>query len=272
VDKQTAQRLLDEMPDGTERVVTYNDSKDTAYMKMYAGHKLIHEANDSWVPHPDLSVSEHIWADSYTVEHLHWIVDKTLTRDQALQWCVDNLNEWPGHSTGLRSPDGWKWSSRNGACVLFKHGEIIIDNCSYLESLPSSTLTRDQALQWCVDNVTVWGTHDGVTPDGWEWSVMLASMIVFKGGDDFITRGEWKSATRGSDPVHQPKHYEVIEGLEAIEIIASSLTRDEWKGYCVGNILKYRLRAGKKDALQQDVDKANEYEMLFDKYKELNRK
>ena len=75
-----------------------------------------------------------------------------------------------------------------------------------------------------------------------------------------------------NDVVKNPKHYQLIEGVEAIEIIASSLTPDEWLGYCLGNALKYRCRAGKKDDLQQEIDKADFYtNVLYDQYKHLNR-
>lgn len=69
-----------------------------------------------------------------------------------------------------------------------------------------------------------------------------------------------------NDAVHHPKHYEVFPGVEAIEIIAASMTKEEWAGYCKGNMLKYRLRAGKKDALEQDIAKAQTYVELYDKY------
>lgn len=76
-----------------------------------------------------------------------------------------------------------------------------------------------------------------------------------------------------NDAVHQPKHYELMEGVESIEIIAASLTPAEWRGFCLGNAIKYRLRAGKKDALQQDIDKAVNYtDNLYTDHKHLNRK
>jgi hypothetical protein len=49
------------------------------------------------------------------------------------------------------------------------------------------------------------------------------------------------------------------DGTEAIDIIKAALTPEEFIGYCKGNCLKYRLRAGKKDDLQQDIDKAGTY-------------
>ena len=63
-----------------------------------------------------------------------------------------------------------------------------------------------------------------------------------------------------SDPVNSPNHYMLFpDGTEAIDIIKAALTPEEFDGYCKGNCLKYRLRAGKKDALQQDIDKAETY-------------
>ena len=70
------------------------------------------------------------------------------------------------------------------------------------------------------------------------------------------------------DQVKNPKHYQLIEGVESIEIIARSMTKEQWKGFCLGNMLKYRIRAGKKDALQQDIEKANFYGELYEMHKE----
>lgn len=71
------------------------------------------------------------------------------------------------------------------------------------------------------------------------------------------------------DAVNSPKHYAVFEKLEAIEVIASSMTTDQFYGYCLGNILKYRLRAGGKDDVMQELGKADKYQELFTKYKHL---
>lgn len=71
--------------------------------------------------------------------------------------------------------------------------------------------------------------------------------------------------------VDSPKHYQFFKGIEAIEIIARSMTLEQFHGYCLGNKLKYKLRAGLKtgygDNLVQDTMKANKYDELFDKYK-----
>lgn len=61
------------------------------------------------------------------------------------------------------------------------------------------------------------------------------------------------------DPVNKPRHYYIGHDIQAIDIIKASLTPKQFKGYLLGNFLKYRLRAGDKGDLQQDIDKSNWY-------------
>ncbi|RKS87307.1 uncharacterized protein DUF3310 [Orbus hercynius] len=74
-----------------------------------------------------------------------------------------------------------------------------------------------------------------------------------------------------SEQVKNPKHYQIIDGFESIDVIACSMTEEQFKGFCLGNILKYRIRAGNKDALEQDIAKANEYKSIFESKKHLCR-
>lgn len=71
-----------------------------------------------------------------------------------------------------------------------------------------------------------------------------------------------------ADQVKNPSHYQLMTGVESIEIIARSMTAEQWHGYCLGNIIKYRLRAGKKDKMEQDIAKADFYSELFDMHKD----
>ncbi len=71
------------------------------------------------------------------------------------------------------------------------------------------------------------------------------------------------------DVVKAPSHYQFFPGCEAIEVIASSMTEEMFKGYCMGNRLKYRLRAGNKDKLEQDIAKSDFYVELYNKHKHL---
>ena len=72
-----------------------------------------------------------------------------------------------------------------------------------------------------------------------------------------------------SNAVDKPQHYQVFPDKEAIEIIASSMTTEQFYGYCLGNFLKYRLRIGAKDEVQQELGKSNKYKELYEKHKHL---
>lgn len=60
------------------------------------------------------------------------------------------------------------------------------------------------------------------------------------------------------DVVNHPKHYEVWDGLEAKEIVRMLLTEEEYNGWCKGNLIKYRMRAGLKNPqkIVEDIEKA----------------
>ena len=67
------------------------------------------------------------------------------------------------------------------------------------------------------------------------------------------------------DPIKKPKHYEVVPELESKEIVKLVLNSELCKdmtGYqkgCLFSVLKYRLRAGKKDDALQDLAKSDEF-------------
>lgn len=74
------------------------------------------------------------------------------------------------------------------------------------------------------------------------------------------------------DMVNHPSHYTVFPDAdgEAIDIIKRVLTREEFIGWLKGNVLKYRLRAGYKDATQQDIDKSMWYQKYLFNFMEKN--
>lgn len=73
------------------------------------------------------------------------------------------------------------------------------------------------------------------------------------------------------DNVNSPKHYQ-IEGLniESIDIIKAAL-KDGFSDFCLGNVLKYLIRAEKKNGVE-DYKKAKKYlswindTVVIDKY------
>jgi len=70
------------------------------------------------------------------------------------------------------------------------------------------------------------------------------------------------------DPVKSPAHYELVD-TEVVILIASCMTPEQWQGYCLGTVMAYRLRAGKKDDLIQDISKSDQTEILYDQYSHL---
>lgn len=75
-----------------------------------------------------------------------------------------------------------------------------------------------------------------------------------------------------NDNVTDPKHYQVFPGVEAIQLIAKALTPSQFYGYCLGNCMKYRLRAGKKGDTEEDLRKAEFYKELYENHVHLCRK
>lgn len=79
--------------------------------------------------------------------------------------------------------------------------------------------------------------------------------------DDQSDPGAWAEALRlkqrqSHEAVNSPPHY-TDGGIETIDFIVAKLTDEQFRGYCLGNALKYISRAGKKtDDPAQDLRKA----------------
>lgn len=67
------------------------------------------------------------------------------------------------------------------------------------------------------------------------------------------------SPVKASEQINEPSHYEVFPKVQAREIIKAALTFEEYNGFLKGNILKYRLRVGGKDDVEQELAKAGKY-------------
>ena len=53
--------------------------------------------------------------------------------------------------------------------------------------------------------------------------------------------------------------YYDVGGIEVIDYIKAKMSRDEYKGFLKGNVLKYISRSGYKDDAVKDLKKAYEY-------------
>lgn len=78
----------------------------------------------------------------------------------------------------------------------------------------------------------------------------------------------WEFNMGMHDDVNNPKHYDLFPNQQVIDVIQSALTEEEFAGYCKGNALKYRLRAGDKGDALKCIAKANWYQ---NKLREANK-
>ncbi|HZK25061.1 MAG TPA: DUF3310 domain-containing protein, partial [Oscillospiraceae bacterium] len=63
---------------------------------------------------------------------------------------------------------------------------------------------------------------------------------------------------------------DLFPNQQVIDVIQSALTEEEFAGYCKGNALKYRLRAGDKGDALKCIAKANWYQNKLREIKETN--
>ena len=75
---------------------------------------------------------------------------------------------------------------------------------------------------------------------------------------DFIIVEEIKSLV---NKLKNPKasHYNLWIDTDSIDIIKANLTQEEYGGALKFNILKYQLRLGKKDCIESDMEKIEDY-------------
>ncbi len=56
----------------------------------------------------------------------------------------------------------------------------------------------------------------------------------------------------------ESKYYDA-GGIEVLDIIKSKLTPEQFKGYLLGNVIKYACRANWKGTLNRDIEKLSNY-------------
>jgi hypothetical protein len=61
-----------------------------------------------------------------------------------------------------------------------------------------------------------------------------------------------------------PEHYQKKD-FEAIDVIKSVLTPEQFTGYLIGNSLKYLLRVNDKDTVEMNIGKAEWYSARLEK-------
>lgn len=79
--------------------------------------------------------------------------------------------------------------------------------------------------------------------------------------DDDVSMGE-----PHMEGVKDPIHYQAF-GTDVMEVISRSMTEEAFRGFCLGNWLKYKLRAGNKGSADKDIAKSENYKAMFEEYK-----
>lgn len=88
-----------------------------------------------------------------------------------------------------------------------------------------------------------------------------------------VTKGRTKRATRPitnviastkHDKVNSPAHY-TAGGIETIDFIKAKLTKEQYEGYLLGNIIKYSSRIGLKGEAKVDAGKLHWYTRELEK-------
>lgn len=126
--------------------------------------------------------------------------------------------------------------------------------------------SRFQTLGVALDQFDPWrngNTAGGKWIDLNDTSKSYADICNDAKKDKPVINGDCIISDTKVDMVNHPKHYEFFEDMEAIEVIVRTSTLAEWRGYCRGNKLKYRLRVGKKDDIKQELGKSDKYDELY---------
>lgn len=91
-------------------------------------------------------------------------------------------------------------------------------------------------------------------------------------GVDEATLRYLKQSTAGlctddTPDAYHDKHYQGCI-IEPILLMQRYLTKEQFEGFLLGNIIKYRVRAGHKDDAKKDIDKAMRYEQWLREFQE----
>jgi len=71
------------------------------------------------------------------------------------------------------------------------------------------------------------------------------------------------ASTKG-DKINSPAHY-TAGGIETIDFIKAKLTKEQYEGYLLGNIIKYSSRMGLKGEAKDDAGKLHWYTRELEK-------
>lgn len=98
------------------------------------------------------------------------------------------------------------------------------------------------------------------------WKAEVENQVGYKftltDNDDFVKVNE--PFTRKVDMQEEqdsniPNHYKGSENIDVIDFLYQQLPFEQFKGFMKGNMIKYPVRAGRKDDELADIKKARDY-------------
>lgn len=57
--------------------------------------------------------------------------------------------------------------------------------------------------------------------------------------------------------------------IKIIEFIASTMTTEQFKGFCYGNAIRCTLRLSEEDDVKKDIEEAKQFKLFFENKKHL---
>ena len=152
-----------------------------------------------------------------------------------------------------------------GARVVYEEACELVASANERESVARQ---RAEALDTAVTAIRYMGKFGVTSPVETSEGVKVA----FDADDDFeglreapVTLYEMmeQTAQEAPDMVNHPAHYTAYP-VEVIDMIRAVLGPEGFEAYCLGNEIKYRMRAGLKGDPGQDLAKAMKYKEFRD--------
>ena len=167
-----------------------------------------------------------------------------------------NWNESPHDATHWDSLRG-NWCNEHGFYYDGKFWE-----CNFLNWGTERFMSQPEKDQVMNDYMTP--EEEKITAEDWiedapTLSDQAVRMYHYESAQVDTKNYDVPNTAPAYDDVNLPRHYQIAPDVQAIDIIKASLTPEQYRGYLLGNLLKYRLRAGEKGDAAKDLAKADWY-------------
>ena len=142
--------------------------------------------------------------------------------------------------------------------IEWSGGKCPVPPCTEIEA----RLRKGTRYITCYPSLDLWWDHSNSPYDIVAYRVVPQNPVP---EDTEAKTGVWistKTTVISEEPkpdmVNHPSHY-TDGGIETIDFIRAKLGPDGFRSYCLGNVMKYISRAGKKGDAGEDLKKAKVY-------------